>query len=392
MTDRTPSTDRLSRAKVQVLPAESGQELRPESGGYQRCEVDSELSDTRRNRAEDLLLELAGLAHDLRAPLAAIQQTITVMARGHYGGLTPTQHEALEAVLRRCTDLENLIGNVLDLARSEVGRLQPCFRPVRLEAAVARAVDQLALALKAAQITIRTENLEGTPLVFADPDMLERMLTNLLSNAIRVSPPGGTITIRTLTVSLAHVRLEIEDQGPGMSATAVRQLLRPFSRGTGTGKGYGLGLTIVRRLARTQHASINVRTAPGAGTTFAITFLKFDPRSLVRRFASHPGTDRVVGCLCRVHNSRLFDPMHRLLSEEMRDGVAIPLQEQNAVLLIGWGQTARKDLENAVRRMLGMLEQPIVVEWIDQQRLREWPQYRRGAGQQAEEAGVKRAG
>ncbi len=390
MVERTPENGQQIRAVLKVSrPVEQGKEGR-RGGGTGRCVVSEPAKDAQ--SVDATLLDLAGLAHDLRAPLAAIRQLTEVMLGEHYGPVTPAQREALEAVLRRCTDLDHLVSNMLDLARSECGRLKPCLGPVQVAEAIASALDRVGLTLKAKHVHVRTEGIDSATAVLADAEMLERILTNLLTNAVAVTPTGGTITLRLSQLSLRHVRIEIADQGPGMDAAAVRQLLRPFRRGTTADHpGYGLGLSIVRRLAKAQHASINVRSAPGRGTVFAVTFLKFDPVLLVRRFATQAAQGTAVGCLCRIQDARLVKPMHRLLSEELPTGIALPLHPEHAVLLIAWGETAQATLEKAIQHASASLKRPILRQWLDQEALKRWPKSDPQLGPEAKDAGVAQA-
>ena len=320
--------------------------------------------------ADELVLDLAGLAHDLRAPLAAIEQVIQLIVGEHLGELTDKQRTALHSVLRRCIDLENLIGNVLDLARSQTGHLQPAFVPVRLAEVVASSIERLHFLARYKQIRIHVDGVDQLPEVFADRDMLERVVTNLLSNALKVSPEAATVRVRGELASLTRVLLEIEDQGPGMDPQEVRDVLRPFVRGRSQHRatGTGLGLTIVRRLLKAQHANLSIRTSPGKGTTVGILLARFAPKALLRWFTAREETVLVARCV--LSGQRTLRLVQGALAEEL-SGCAIVIPDPSclSVTIVLTDTAARERVTAAVQRVAQAAAEPIRIEWLGRDQL-----------------------
>ncbi len=316
------------------------------------------------------MLDLAGLAHDLRAPLAAIEQVVQLIVDEHLGRLSPKQHEALRSVLRRCIDLENLIGNVLDLARSETGRLQAAFAPVSLAEVVAASRDRLQFLAEYHQVHVDIDGVDRLPEVFADRDMLERLVTNLLSNALKVSPKGASVQVRGELASLTRVRLEVQDQGPGMDPAEVREVLRPFVRGTAParGSGAGLGLAIVRRLVRAQKANLTIRTCPGKGTAVGIILLRFAPDLVIRQFV--PRDQACVAARCALPDQRRLTLAQQALAQELRGrAVVVPDPACLTLTIVATDSAARTDIANAVQRVAALSGQPIQIQWLGRDHL-----------------------
>ena len=313
---------------------------------------------------EELVLDLAGLAHDLRAPLAAIEQVVQLIVAEHLGRLSAEQREALRGVLRRCVDLENLIGNVLDLARSELGRLQPVLRPVSVHEVLECSMERLQFLRDHKALQIQLVDVDRLPPVFADRDMLERVLTNLLSNAMKASPEGGTLKIGGSLASLTHVLLEIHDQGPGMDPEQLRQVLRPFVSGEAqnASSGVGLGLAIVRRLLKAQYATMTIRTARGQGTTIGVVLLRFAPAALVRRFLAR---DAALLAECVVAEREALELVARLLAEETAGAaIVIPDEARQTITLLGTSESAQTRFTAALRRLEDIVRWPITVQWL----------------------------
>lgn len=224
------------------------------------------------NRAKSLFL--ATMSHELRTPLNAIAGYAQLLEEGIRGPLTAEQLEDLARIQRSQEHLATLVNDILDFSTLEVGRVQLRRRPTPLDGAVAAARDLFAA-------TIANEGLHGEwrlraegAIVEADESRLRQIISNLVSNAVKFTDPGGSIVVTTWAdASQAHV--SVSDSGVGIPADKLEEIFQPFlqldatlSRRSG---GVGLGLAISRDLARAMGGDLQVRSTPGQGSTFELT-------------------------------------------------------------------------------------------------------------------------
>jgi signal transduction histidine kinase len=195
------------------------------------------------------------------------------------GPLTEKQGDLLFAARDDCERLQAIVDDLLNLSRLEAGRIELQKRRVEASALVDLAVDVHRDAAQSRQIAVRSEVYPGLPEVFADPDRLQLVFANLLTNAIRYSPGGGEIVVRALPDatlrSAAHkevVRFEVTDQGPGIPALHQTELFQKFSRIPGSpAGGAGLGLFIARGIVQAHDGHIGLVSESGKGATFWFT-------------------------------------------------------------------------------------------------------------------------
>ena len=206
------------------------------------------------------------VAHELRTPLTAIV--------GH-AEILESCGPADEALWRRSRDfiaaetqrLARLVDDLLALSRLEAS--PPLMRTVNLRAVVEGALSSLFDRAETAGLTLTLDAPSSLPRVRADPDRLAQALVNLLDNAVKYTPAGGTVTVR-LASEGGYVCVEISDTGPGIAPDDLPHLFEPLYRAENVRglPGIGLGLTIVRAVLDQQGAPVSVRSAPGKGTTF----------------------------------------------------------------------------------------------------------------------------
>ena len=216
---------------------------------------------------------LATLSHELRTPLNAIAGYAQLLEMGVRGPVTTDQVQDLRRILRSEQHLLGLINELLNFARVERGDLAVDLVPVRV-ADVAREVLEL-IEPQAREKTIVTDiTCQDAALVaLADSDRLRQVLVNLLSNALKFTPSGGSIRIlcdeRDDMIAVA-----VADTGIGISAAKQNDIFEPFvqiHRGPGTSsEGIGLGLAISRSLARAMNGDLTVTSDPGHGSTFEL--------------------------------------------------------------------------------------------------------------------------
>jgi two-component system, OmpR family, sensor histidine kinase KdpD len=209
---------------------------------------------------------LAAVSHDLRTPLAAVKASVSSLRQTDVEWSTEDQADLLATIEQNADRLDALIGNLLDMSRLHTRSLQPFLRPT--------AIDEVApVALLGLDDSLGLEMVvpEGFPLVLADPGLLERVLANLFSNALRYSPAAAP---PELQVQLAGdtVRLEVIDHGRGVPDEQKERIFEPFTRvGDRHHPGVGLGLAVAKGFAEAMGGRIEAADTPGGGLTVRIS-------------------------------------------------------------------------------------------------------------------------
>jgi signal transduction histidine kinase len=215
------------------------------------------------------------VAHNLRAPLAAMVSMLDVLGEGYTGGMNPTQLQYLQRVKRRATSLSELVGELMVLATSHNVRGEHFSIPVDLGALVAHVGRTFQDKAAEREQNFTIEAPEGLPFVSGDPGMLERMLENLISNAIKYTPKGGTVRVGLSLGPDGRLLLEVADSGIGIPQASQPKLFTEFYRAENAKAmetaGTGLGLVIVRDIVEKHGGSIRLESEEGRGTTFFVS-------------------------------------------------------------------------------------------------------------------------
>ncbi|HEX3192699.1 MAG TPA: ATP-binding protein, partial [Streptosporangiaceae bacterium] len=208
---------------------------------------------------------LAAVSHDLRTPLASIKASVSSLRQTDVEWSEADEADLLATIEQNADRLDALIGNLLDMSRLHTGSLQPFLRPV--------AIDEVApVAAGGLDDSLRLEMAvpDGFPLVLADPGLLERVLANLFSNALRYSPPGRPPELHAV-LDGGTVRLEVADHGPGVPDELKERIFEPFERVGDRHPGVGLGLAVARGFAEAMGGRIGAFDTPGGGLTVRVT-------------------------------------------------------------------------------------------------------------------------
>jgi PAS domain S-box-containing protein len=277
--ERRKFEDALVRAR---RTAESAQkELEEANRRYEEQAVELELQqeelEAQRKIAEDANQAkskfLATMSHELRTPLNAIGGYAQLIEMGVHGPLTDDQRVALGRILRSQKHLLRLINDVLNLARIEAGRVDYKIGAVPLAEVVRTVLPMVEPQLAAKGITPRT-TFDLEPTVRADREKLEQITLNLLTNATKFTPSGGTITVRVRSDPAIERRvlLDVEDTGIGISPEMQKAIFEPFVQAEtdNRSEGSGLGLAISREMARGMDADLTVRSTVGEGSVFTV--------------------------------------------------------------------------------------------------------------------------
>ena len=210
---------------------------------------------------------LAAVGHDLRTPLAAAKAAVSTL-RSVDLDLVEADRDELVATADESLDrLTALIENLLDMSRLQAGAMAVVLRPVALEEVVSRALDDLGDDAEPVLL-----DLSAAPDVEADPGLLERVLANLVANAVRFSPPGDPPRL-SATATGGSVEVRVVDRGPGIPADQREQVFLPFQRlgDVDNTTGVGLGLALSRGLAEAMGGSLTPEDTPGGGVTMVLS-------------------------------------------------------------------------------------------------------------------------
>lgn len=215
-------------------------------------------------RQRDLFFAM--MNHELRNSLTGVYGWAERLVRRRPGDPTQAAREVFDGAERTIT----LLNNFLDLTRLDAGKVHPVWQDVQIRTAVARAIAGLLPAAEFKQVAIEEEYRETPAAVRTDGMRLEQILVNLLSNAIRHSPPGERVAVRVRGAPDA-VYFEIEDTGSGIPPAMREKIFEPFERfDPQSGVGSGLGLPLSRRLAEILGGTLEVECPSSGGSVFRL--------------------------------------------------------------------------------------------------------------------------
>ena len=219
---------------------------------------------------------LATMSHELRTPLNAIIGFSEMMTLQTLGPMTPVYVEYTHNVLDSARLLLSLIDDILDLARVESGRREITVEALDVTEEIEACVRTVALKAKERDLTVRTEVAPDTGTLVADQRAVRQVLLNLVSNALKFTPPGGHVTVRADSSTDGAVRLTVEDTGIGIPPEDHDRVFEAFSRARDADQraiqGTGLGLTLVKALMDLHDGHVTLRSAPGHGTAVTVVF------------------------------------------------------------------------------------------------------------------------
>lgn len=216
------------------------------------------------------------VAHDIATPIATAKGSVHIL-RQSIGDLTPEQvHGLLVALDRSISGIERIAKNLSVDARLSAGGLTEGFVEISVEQLLSELEADLVSLAEQKNIHLRFEVQPDAPPAFNGALQLARQaIENLITNALKFSPPDGTVTI-TACADGPAVRFAVTDEGPGVPQTEQGMLFQRFTRATESSRrklpGLGLGLSIVNRVAKVHGGSVGVESRPGEGATFWIAF------------------------------------------------------------------------------------------------------------------------
>jgi len=220
---------------------------------------------------------LSTVSHQLKTPLTSVRMALHILLEEKIGSLTPKQADLLTAAREDSDRLYGVIENLLDISRIESGKIEMNLQKVSADQLIRSATESFQGSARDRNVELSITLPDNTPDVVADTTQIEHVFANLLTNALKYTPAGGTITISAETEK-EHVRFVVADTGSGIPAQYLPQVFEQFFRvpGQETKTGTGLGLTIVREIVQAHEGTVRAESTLGKGSIFSFTIPRSD--------------------------------------------------------------------------------------------------------------------
>ena len=255
-----------------------------------RMHAETDLIRTQQMQFKDEFL--SHVSHELRSPLTAIHQFVTILLDKLAGDLQPKQHEYLEIVLRNVNQLRSMINDLLEVTRVQSGKLTIEFQCTAVADAMVYVVDTLKRTAAAKGVMLSSDAQAHLPPVWADPTRLRQILVILVDNAIKFTPADGVVKVqaRRLKEDANFLVVEVSDSGCGIEQNMTEQIFERLFQASDPQlagrKGLGLGLFICKQLVTRQGGQVRARNAPGQGAVFSVTLPVFNEEISSRKVAN----------------------------------------------------------------------------------------------------------
>ncbi len=228
---------------------------------------------------------VSNVSHELRTPITSISGYAELLVDGSYGNLNDAQSDAVSRIGRNTERLELLVEDLLTLSKAESGQLELERREVDLRTVASETFEMLEEVLRVRELDVQVELPDEPALVRGDARALERVVTNLMSNAIKFTPDTGRVVL-TVAADELEVSLTIRDTGMGIAKEDQEHLFTRFFRTSAATEkaiqGSGLGLSIVHSIVSQHDGSVTIDSAAGAGTTVTVTFPRLTLPDVIR--------------------------------------------------------------------------------------------------------------
>jgi signal transduction histidine kinase len=223
---------------------------------------------TRLHRFDQLKNDLvATVAHEFRTPLTSLRMAVHLCLEQAAGPLTDRQADLLYAAREETERLQRIVDELLDLAKLQGGRMQLTRRPATARGLVDAALDAQRSIAAERNVALVTAVAPGLPELSVDADRLQLVFANLLTNAIRHSPPGAAVTLGAAAAE-GGLRFAVTDEGPGIAADRRAVIFEKFTQGSDAPGGAGLGLSIAKEIVAAHGGRIGVESEIGHGSEF----------------------------------------------------------------------------------------------------------------------------
>ncbi len=264
-----------------------------------RAALEKEREANRRMHAVDRAKDdfVSSVSHELRTPLTSIMGYTELLTDGLTGPLSSMQQDLIEKIDRNGSRLLSLVEDLLALSRVANGSFQLEQVPTDLRAAVRGATGVVAASARQQGVAFSVDVPRDPVTVVGDAEHLERLVLNLVSNAVKFTEPGGEVTV-ALTVDKHLATLAVSDTGVGIPLDEQANLFQRFFRSSVATEmaiqGTGLGLSIVQSIAEAHQGTVHFESTPGVGTTFRFTVPVEAPVEAPAEVPKAPGRHRTV--------------------------------------------------------------------------------------------------
>jgi PAS domain S-box-containing protein len=224
------------------------------------------------------------VSHELRTPLNSVHGFIDLLMQGHMGELTPEQKTYLGYAQEGVQQLVSMVEDILLMTRSDSGQFEIKPEEVNLLNLANQVLRTLQPQALKASVVLNKDISSPSPVLFADPQRMKQVLNNLVVNAIKFTPPGGTVTLRARPYNEDFVMISVIDTGYGIPSEDRDHVFERFYQSNHAGQsrmgGYGLGLTIARLIVEQHGGVIDFDSTVNQGTTFYFTAPLYQGNSL----------------------------------------------------------------------------------------------------------------
>ncbi len=215
------------------------------------------------------------VSHELRTPLNSVHGFIDLLLHDHMGALTDEQHTYLGYTQEGVQQLISIVEDILFMTRSDLGQFAIKQQEVQFRGLVRQVVGSLQPQAQKAEVVIVQDIPTTSPSLYIDPQRIIQVLNNLITNAIKFTPPGGTVTVRSRRYDAHCAMISVADTGYGIPYEDQQHVFERFYQSNHTQQskmgGYGLGLSIAKLIVEQHGGTIGFDTLPNEGTTFYFT-------------------------------------------------------------------------------------------------------------------------
>ncbi len=221
---------------------------------------------------------LSVVSHELKTPLTSIRMGVHLMLEERLGALSAQQNDILVAMRDDSERLNQIVENLLDIGRIEAGRALMELKPESPDKLVRDATEPQMAAFHDKGVDLLIDVPDDVPAVMVDPVRIKHVFSNLLSNALKYTPPGRRVTVSVAAGDDANVRFSVEDGGPGIPRQYVDRIFERFFRvpGQSGSTGAGLGLAIAKEIVEAHGGRMSLETTEGVGSRFSFTLHRAD--------------------------------------------------------------------------------------------------------------------
>lgn len=236
-------------------------------------------------KEEEWLRFIDTLAHELKTPLTSIIAGAGLLAEELNDSVDESCRKLIETIIRNADTLETRLAELLEIVKTGSGKMLLQFEPVDMKSLVQGVCLQLSPLITEKNQTLTTRSTETLPIIHGDGPRLEQVLLNLVINAHKFTPAGGSITVTCLSTT-SGVLVQVKDTGIGIADAEQSRLFKPYSRIASDRQqhpGLGLGLALAKQVVELHGGRIWLESSPGQGSTFSFTLpLRAERRSYAK--------------------------------------------------------------------------------------------------------------